>query len=113
MFDLLITGGLVLDGAGNPGQYLSVGVRDGRLEILRGDVSDIKATRRIDATGRVVSPGFIDVHAHSGLVILSEPERACSSSSRYWRSPGRVVRLFVCTCGYPGPGRRALSARLI
>ncbi len=74
MYDLLITGGLVLDGAGNPGQYLSVGVRDGLLEILRGDVAEVKAIRTIDATGRVVSPGFIDVHAHSGLVILGQPE---------------------------------------
>ena len=74
MLDLLITGGLVLDGAGNPGQYLSVGVRDGALEVLRGDVSNVQAIRRIDATGKVVCPGFVDVHAHSGLVILSEPE---------------------------------------
>ena len=74
MYDLLITGGLVLDGAGNPGQYLSIGVRDGALEVLRGDVSGVQATRTIDATGRVVSPGFIDVHAHSGLVILEQPE---------------------------------------
>jgi len=74
MLDLLITGGLVLDGAGNPGQYLSVGVRDGQIEVLRGDVSGVAAIRRIDATGKVVCPGFIDVHAHSGLVILEQPE---------------------------------------
>ena len=74
MFDILIKGGLVLDGAGNPGQYLSVGVKNNTIQLLRGDVSDIKATQTIDASGKVVSPGFIDVHAHSGLVILSEPE---------------------------------------
>ena len=74
MFDILITGGLGLDGAGTPGQYLSVGVKNNTNQLLRGDVSDIKATQTIDASGKVVSPGFIDVHAHSGLVILSEPE---------------------------------------
>ena len=74
MLDLLIKGGLVLDGAGNPGQYISVGVRDGVIEVIRGDVSNIQATRRIDATGKVVCPGFIDVHAHSGLMILNQPE---------------------------------------
>ena len=74
MFDILIKGGLVLDGAANPGQYLSVGVKNNTIQLLRGDVSDIKATQTIDASGKVVSPGFIDVHAHSGLVILSEPE---------------------------------------
>ncbi len=74
MLDLLITGGLVLDGAGNPGQYLSVGVRDGVIEVIRGAVSEVAARRTIDATGKIVSPGFIDVHAHSGLVILGQPE---------------------------------------
>ncbi len=74
MLDLLIRGGLVLDGAGNPGQYLSVGVRGDSIEVLRGDVSEVEAARTIDATGKVVSPGFIDVHAHSALTILAEPE---------------------------------------
>ena len=74
MFDLLIKGGLVLDGAANPGIFLSVAIKDNRIHLLRGDISNIKAHRTIDATGKVVSPGFIDVHAHSGLVILSKPE---------------------------------------
>ena len=74
MLDLLIKGGLVLDGAGNPGQYLAVGVRDNAIEVLRGDVSEIEAARTIDASGKVVSPGFIDVHAHSALTILADPE---------------------------------------
>ena len=74
MLDLLIRGGLVLDGAGNPGQYLSVGVRGDTIELFRGDVSEIEADRTIDATGKVVSPGFIDVHAHSALTILANPE---------------------------------------
>ena len=74
MFDLLIKGGLVLDGAANPGIFLSVAIKDNRIHLLRGDISNIKAHRTIDATGKVVSPGFIDVHAHSGLVILSEPK---------------------------------------
>jgi N-acyl-D-amino-acid deacylase len=42
--------------------------------MLRGDVSDVQAGRTIEATGQVVCPGFIDMHAHSGLVILAEPE---------------------------------------
>ena len=74
MLDLLIRGGLVLDGAGNPGQYLAVGVRGDSIEVLRGDVSEVEAARTIDASGKVVSPGFIDVHAHSALTILAEPE---------------------------------------
>jgi N-acyl-D-amino-acid deacylase len=73
MLDLLIRGGLIIDGAGNPGFHGAVGVEGERVRILRGDVSGIEAGRVIDATGRVVCPGFIDMHAHSGLVILAEP----------------------------------------
>src|SRR5687767_11993155 len=40
---------------------------------MRGDTSAIRAGRRIDATGHVVAPGFIDLHSHSGLMILAEP----------------------------------------
>jgi N-acyl-D-amino-acid deacylase len=43
------------------------------LRIFRADVSALRAARVIDATDRVVCPGFIDFHAHSGLVILAEP----------------------------------------
>ena len=73
MLDLLIRGGLVIDGTGNPGFYGAVAVEGERVRILRGDTSGIEARRRIDATGHVVCPGFIDMHAHSGLVILAEP----------------------------------------
>lgn len=74
MLDLLITGGLIIDGTGNPGFYGAVGVEGERVRVLRGDLSGVQAARVIDATGRVVCPGFIDVHAHSGLVILAEPQ---------------------------------------
>ena len=73
MFDLLITGGLIIDGTGSAGYYGAVGVQGETVRILRGDVAGIEAARVIDATSHVVSPGFIDVHAHSGLVILAEP----------------------------------------
>ena len=73
MLDLLIRDGMIIDGTGNPGFYGAVGVEDERVAILRGDLVGIEARRVIDATGRVVCPGFIDMHAHSGLVILAEP----------------------------------------
>src|ERR687886_1731400 len=73
MLDLLIKNGLIIDGTGNPGFYGAVGVQGETVRILRGDVSAVEAARMIDATDHVVSPGFIDVHAHSGLVILAEP----------------------------------------
>ena len=73
MLDLLIVGGMVINGSGNPGFYGAVGVEGEDVHVFRGDISDVEAVRVIDATGRVVCPGFIDMHAHSGLMILSEP----------------------------------------
>ena len=74
MIDLLITHGLVLDGSGSDGYTGSIGVEDNTIHVLRGDVSSVEAARVIDASGRVVCPGFIDMHAHSGLVLLAHPE---------------------------------------
>jgi len=73
MLDLLVKGGLIIDGTGNPGFYGAVGAEGDRVVVLRGDLAGADARRVIDATGRVVCPGFIDMHAHSGLVILAEP----------------------------------------
>ena len=44
-----------------------------QVNIVRGDLPDIKAGRVIDATGLVVCPGFIDLHSHAGLTILGDP----------------------------------------
>jgi N-acyl-D-amino-acid deacylase len=73
MFDMLIKNGMIVDGTGNVGFYGAVGIEGETVRILRGDVSGVEAGRVIDATDHVVCPGFIDMHAHSGLVILSEP----------------------------------------
>jgi N-acyl-D-amino-acid deacylase len=70
---ILIEGGTVIDGTGSPGFRGAVAVDGDRLAVLRGDASGLRAARRIDATGKVVTPGFIDLHSHSGLMILAEP----------------------------------------
>jgi N-acyl-D-amino-acid deacylase len=76
-FDIVITGGTVVDGSGAPPFDAAVGIRDGRLSVLRDPAAAADAARlagaAIDATGRVVAPGFIDLHSHSGLTILAEP----------------------------------------
>ena len=71
MVDLLITGGTVVDGSGVPGHPGAVAVEGDRLRMVEGPAPD--AGRTIDATGMVVAPGFIDLHSHSGLMILADP----------------------------------------
>jgi N-acyl-D-amino-acid deacylase len=71
--DLLVTGGTIVDGTGAPGRAGSVAVQGDRLRLLDPGEDELAAGRRIDATGLVVAPGFIDLHSHSGLMILHEP----------------------------------------
>lgn len=65
-FDLVIRGGRVVDGMGNPAQFAEVAVRDGRI-VAVGRVTG-EADRTLDAAGKIVAPGFIDVHTHADEV---------------------------------------------
>jgi N-acyl-D-amino-acid deacylase len=71
-FDWLIRGGTVLDGTGAPGQLADVALSGDRVTAvaaaLRGE-----AARVVDATGCMVAPGFIDMHAHSDFALLTCP----------------------------------------
>lgn len=73
MYDLLIRDGRIYDGSGSDWFRADVGVEGETVRILRGDTSALAARRSIDARGRIIAPGFIDMHAHSGMVILREP----------------------------------------
>lgn len=72
MFDVIIRGGRIVDGTGNPWFQGDVGILDGR--ILRiGDLSGALGTRVLDATGLIVAPGFIDPHTHAIRGIFDVP----------------------------------------
>ncbi|MHC5064330.1 MAG: N-acyl-D-amino-acid deacylase family protein [Planctomycetota bacterium] len=72
-FDLLIRGGLVVDGSGEPGRKADLGIREGRIAAI-GDLSSANSKRSIDASGLVVAPGFIDAHAHADRSARQRPE---------------------------------------
>jgi N-acyl-D-amino-acid deacylase len=67
--DLLIRGGRVVDGTGNPSYLADVGIKDGRIAAV-GRLGERTAARTLDATGLVVAPGFIDIHNHSDETLL-------------------------------------------
>lgn len=62
MFDVIIKGGDVIDGTGAARRRADVGIRDGRVVAI--GAIDGEAATTIDATGKVVAPGFVDVHTH-------------------------------------------------
>ena len=72
-FDVIIEHGHVIDGTGAPWYAADVGIRGGRIAAI-GRLDQAPAKRRVDAGGRVVAPGFIDMLGQSELTILVDPK---------------------------------------
>jgi len=71
MFDLLITGGRVVDGTANAWYLADVGITGDRIAAI-GRLAGSEAHRTIDAGGLVVCPGFVDMHSHSDVLWLDQ-----------------------------------------
>ena len=70
MFDILFSGGLIADGSGSALRRGNVGIKSGSISITDQLPESVHT---IDITGQVIAPGFIDIHTHSDLTLLSNP----------------------------------------
>lgn len=83
-FDLVIYGGRIVDGTGNPWYYGDVGIKGSRIAVIAppGTLREAPARERIDATSLVVAPGFIDVQSHSWSQLLFADGRVIGKISQ-------------------------------
>ncbi|HNT36453.1 MAG TPA: amidohydrolase family protein, partial [bacterium] len=75
MFDLLIRKGTIYDGSGRKEaiRTTDIGITDGKIKVI-GNLADAEAQEIIDASEKVVTPGFIDPHGHSDMSLLANPQ---------------------------------------
>jgi N-acyl-D-amino-acid deacylase len=72
MFDILITGGRVVDGSGLPWFAADLAITGDRIAAV-GQLAGAETKTQIDAAGKVVGPGFVDAHVHGDLMLLADP----------------------------------------
>ncbi len=90
-FDLVIAGGDVIDGTGGDRVRADVGITGDRIAAI-GDLSEAQADERIDAAGRAVTPGFVDVHTHDDRLLFVDPAMRPKTSQG-------VTTVVVGNCG--------------
>lgn len=72
MYDLIVRDATVIDGTGSDPTLADVGVLDGRIVAVGEIGADVGAARTIQGSGRVLCPGFIDIHTHSDLTLIED-----------------------------------------
>jgi N-acyl-D-amino-acid deacylase len=103
-YDLKISGGTIIDGTGAPGAIGDLGIRDGTIAAI-GDAPG-SARQTITADGRVVAPGFVDIHTHYDAQVLWDPLLSISP----WHGVTTVV---MGNCGFGVAPTRPQHRRLI
>lgn len=91
-FDLIISGGVIVDGTGFPRFRSDIGVRDGRIARI-GDLAGAGAKRRIEAEGRIIAPGHVDTHTHYDAQIFWDP--TCSNAGE-----NGITTVVAGNCGF-------------
>jgi N-acyl-D-amino-acid deacylase len=90
-YDLVLTGGRLVDGTGAPGRLADVALRGDRIAAV-GAAGSLNGRERIDATGKTIAPGFIDVHTHDDNALLRIPDMTMKVSQG-------VTTVVVGNCG--------------
>lgn len=90
MYDLVIENGKLVDGTGAPARITSVAIKDGKIVAVGDSLGP--ATRVIDATGKLVTPGFVDMHTHFDAQVTWDPYLTPSS----WHG---VTTVIMGNCG--------------
>ena len=90
--DIIIRNGTIIDGTGKPGYFADVAIKGDKIDYI-GNLQGVSAPLEIDATGKVVTPGFIDSHSHSDMHLFTNP--LCQSAVRQG-----VTTEVVGNCGF-------------
>jgi len=91
-FDLIISGGVIVDGTGIPRFRADIGVRAGRIAKV-GSLVNATARRRVDAAGCIVAPGHVDTHTHYDAQVFWDP--TCSNAGE-----NGVTTVVAGNCGF-------------
>ena len=91
-YDVILRGGTVVDGSGDSAYRADVALTGDRIAAI-GNLGQARADLDIDATGKIVAPGFIDAHTHDDYALIDQPDMAMKVSQG-------VTSVVVGNCGF-------------